>query len=132
MRVGPFATNKEILTVTPELSLFEAAQRMRDRRAGSAIVVAAGSKPAIITERDLLRAMADGAELTSTRVNAYMTPDAVTITADWHVVDVARTMIDRGFRHVIVVDAEGGVVGVLSIRDIVRALIQDRQRTLAG
>jgi len=132
MRVGPFTTQQDILTVGPELNLTEAARLMRDRRTGSAVVAAAGKKPAIITERDLLRAIADGVDLTSTQVSAYMTADAVTITADWHVVDVARTMIERGFRHVIVVDAAGQVVGILSIRDIVRALLEDRQRTLAG
>ncbi len=54
MRVGPFSTQQEILTVGPELTLSEAARRMRDRRVGSAVVAAAGKKPAIITERDLL------------------------------------------------------------------------------
>ncbi len=132
MRIGPFATQQEILSISPELTLSEAARRMRDRRAGSALVTAEGEKPAIITERDLLRAFADGADLTTTQVEAYMTPDAVTVTANWHVVDVARTMIERGFRHVIVVDASEQVVGMLSIRDIVRALLEDRQRTLAG
>jgi len=60
-----------------------------------------------------------------------MTPDAVTITSEWHVVDAARTMMERGFRHLVVVD-EGRLVGVLSIRDMVKALLQDRQRMAAG
>jgi len=132
VRVGPFSTQQEILTVGPELTLSEAARRMRDRRVGSAVVAAAGKKPAIITERDLLRAIADGVDLTSTQFSAYMTPDAITVTADWHVVDVARTMIERRVRHVIVVNATDQVVGMLSIRDIARALLEDRQRTLAG
>lgn len=132
MRVGPFATQQEILTIDPADTLAEAARRMRDRGAGSAVITVAARRPAIITERDLLRSIADGADLTTTPVSAYMTPDAVSVTANWHVVDVARTMIERGFRHVIVVDASEQVVGMLSIRDIVRALLEDRQRTLAG
>jgi CBS domain-containing protein len=132
MRIGPFATQQEILSIGPELTLSEAARRMWDRRAGSALVEAKGEKPAIVTERDLLRAFADGVDLTTTQVNAYMTPDAVTVTANWHVVDVARTMIERGFRHVIMLDDVGQVVGVLSIRDVVRAMLEDRQGTLAG
>ncbi len=132
MRVGTFATQQEILTIGPAVTLAEAARRMRDRGTGSAVVAVAARRPAIITERDLLRSIADGADLFTTPVSAYMTPDAVSVTANWHVVDVARTMIERGFRHVIVVDATEQVVGMLSIRDIVRALLEDRQRTLAG
>ena len=75
--------------------------------------------------------MADGVDPGSTLVAAYMTPDAVTITSEWHVVDAARTMMERGFRHLVVVD-EGRLVGVLSIRDMVKALLQDRQRMAAG
>ena len=75
--------------------------------------------------------MADGVDPGSTLVAAYMTPDAVTITSEWHVVDAGRTMMERGFRHLVVVD-EGRLVGVLSIRDMVKALLQDRQRMAAG
>ena len=132
MRVGPFATQLEILTVGPELSLSEAARRMRDRRAGSAVVAAAGKKPAIITERDLLRAIAEGADPTTTRVGPYTTHHAVTVSPDWHVVDAARMMVERGFRHLILVDSTGQIVSILSIRDMHRALLEDRQGMLAG
>ena len=116
----------------PEHTLSEAARRMRDRGVGSAVVISEEEDPGIITERDLLRALADGADPTSTKVGAYMTPNAVTVTLTWHVVDAARTMIERGFRHLIVLDDTGQIVGMLSIRDMVRALLKDRQRALAG
>ncbi|MDQ3567778.1 MAG: CBS domain-containing protein [Actinomycetota bacterium] len=125
-------TRQEILTVDPEHTLSEAARRIRDRGVGSAVVVSEEGKPGIITERDLLRAIADGADPTSTRVGAYMTPNAVTITLTWHVVDAARTMMERGFRHLIVLNEAGQIVGMLSIRDMVRALLKDRQASFAG
>ncbi len=131
MLVEPFVTRQEILAVEPEHTLSEAARLMRDRGVGSALVIEEGG-PGIITERDLLRALADGADPKDTKVGAYMTPNAVTITLTWHVVDAARTMIERGFRHLIVLDEAGQIVGMLSIRDMVRALLEDRQRALAG
>ena len=131
MLVEPFVTRQEVLAVEPEHTLSEAARRMRDRGVGSAVVIEEAD-PGIITERDLLRALADGADPTSTKVGAYMTPNAVTITLTWHVVDAARTMIERGFRHLIVLDDAGQIVGMLSIRDMVRALLKDRQASFAG
>ena len=131
MLVEPFVTRQEILAVEPEHTLSEAARLMRDRGVGSALVIEE-EDPGIITERDLLRALADGADPTSTKVGAYMTPNAVTITLTWHVVDAARTMIERGFRHLIVLDDAGQIVGMLSIRDMVRALLKDRQASFAG
>lgn len=131
MLVEPFVTRQEILAVEPEHTLSEAARRMRERGVGSAVVIEEGP-PGIITERDLLRAIADGSDPTSTKVGAYMTPNAVTVTLTWHVVDAARTMIERGFRHLIVLDEAGQIVGMLSIRDMVRGLLEDRQRALGG
>ncbi|MCA1587075.1 MAG: CBS domain-containing protein [Acidobacteria bacterium] len=134
MIIGPFVTQRDIVEVRHDDTLSEAAARMRARRVGSAIVTPPppGSKFGIITERDILRALADGADPVTARVAAYMTPKAVSITAEWHVVEAATTMVEKGFRHLIVVDDEGRAVGVLSIRDIVRALLHDRQRMAAG
>jgi CBS domain-containing protein len=132
MLIESFVTRQEILAVEPDQSLSEAARRIWERRVGSAVVLSGEDDPGIITERDLLRAVAEGADPTSTKVGVYMTPNAVAITLNWHVVDAARTMIERGFRHLIVLDAAGEVVGMLSIRDMVRALLEDKKRTLAG
>ncbi len=132
MLIESFMTRQEILAVEPDQSLSEAARRIWERRVGSAVVLSGEDDPGIITERDLLRAVAEGADPTSTKVGAYMTPNAVAITLNWHVVDAARTMIERGFRHLIVLDDTGEVVGMLSIRDMVRALLEGKKRTLAG
>lgn len=134
MIIGPFVAQRDIVEVRHDDTLSEAAARMRARRVGSAIVTAPlpRSEIGIITERDILRALAEGADPGAARVAAYMTGNAVTITAEWHVVEAASTMVEKGFRHLIVVDDEGRAVGVLSIRDVVRALLHDRQRMAAG
>jgi len=132
MRVGPFATQTDAVIVRPEHTLAEAARRIHERRVGSAVVVSEGEDPGIITERDLLRAIAEGADPTTTMVGPYTTHHAVTVSPDWHVVDAARMMVERGFRHLILVDSTGQIVSILSIRDMLRALLEDRQGMLAG
>ena len=133
MLIGPFVTDHDIVIVAPDATLRDAADRMRARGVGSALVTAElrGGAFGIITERDLLRATADCVDPQDMRVAAYRTSDAVTITPEWHVVDAAKAMMQRGFRHLIVVDG-GKLVGVVSMRDMVRALLQDRQRMAAG
>lgn len=131
MRIGPLAASP-VLTLGPTETLAEAARIIWGHHMGSAVVVAEGQRPGIITERDLLHAIAESADMTTTRVADYMTPNAVTITPSWEVVDAARLMIEKGFRHLVVVDAAGKLSGIVSIRDMVKALVEERQRTLAG
>jgi CBS domain-containing protein len=133
MLIESFVTRREILSVEPGDTLAEAARRIWERRVGSAVVISGDDPPGIITERDILRAVAEGADPTSAKVGEYMTPNAVTITPAWHVEDAARTMIERGFRHLIVIEEESGeIAGMLSIRDMMRAMLETKKRTLAG
>ena len=132
MQIGRFLVDRPLYTVNPDDTLAHAAAVMRRCGHGSATVVAAGEPPGIITERDLLRAVADGADMQVARVAEYRTPNAVTVTPSRHVVDAARMMIERHFRHLVVVDNSGAVLGVLSIRDITAALLEERQGILAG
>jgi len=132
MQVGRFLVDRVLYTVTPEDTLAHAAALMKKHGHGSASVVTPGQPPGIITERDLLRAVADGVDMKETAVGRYMTPRAVTVTPAWHVVDAARMMIERHFRHLVVVDDSGAVLGVLSIRDMTTALLEERGGILAG
>ena len=131
MLIGPLA-QRQILMVDADATLAMAAREMWARRVGSAVVPVPGGEPGIITERDLLRAIADGSDPRTVPVSRYMTSDAVAVTASWEVVDAARTMVERGFRHLIVKDHDGEVTGIVSIRDMVAALVEERQRMLAG
>ena len=131
MLIGPLAS-RHIVTVALDASLAAAARAMWADRVGSAIVVAGEAAPGIITERDLLRAVAEGADMETTPVRSYLTANAVTVTASWEVIDAARIMIERRFRHLLVTNESGDLVGVVSIRDMVAALVQERQRVAAG
>jgi CBS domain-containing protein len=90
---------------------------------GSAVVTSSEGSPGIITERDVLQAVADGVDLDATQVSDYMTANAITATESWDVVEAARRMSEGGFRHLVVVDEKGEVSGMLSIRDLVESIL---------
>jgi len=96
---------------------------MFERRSGSAVVDHGMEGPGIITERDLLQAVAEGVDLGSTPVEDYMTANAITASTSWDAEKAARLMLERGFRHLIVMDDRGRIDGILSIRDLVKALL---------
>lgn len=125
MRIGSLVQGSAVLTVGPGHSLAEAARRMSERGVGAALVAAEDGSPGIITERDLLRAVAHGADPHTTPVADYMTPDAITASPDWDVVAAARRMLEGHFRHLVVIAPAGGVAGVLSIRDLARCLADE-------
>jgi CBS domain-containing protein len=107
----------DVLTVAPEDTLGEAAQKMVDRGVGSAIVSDYGRLIGILTERDVLRAVADRVHSSEARVRDWMTANPVTASAGMSAADAARTMLDNGFRHLPVVE-EDRAVGIVSIRDV--------------
>ena len=114
--------SKSLLTLDEQTGLTEAAAAMTERHVGSALVLREGRLAGIITERDVLRAVARG-EVTST-VAAWMTANPETVDADESAQQAAVVMIHGGFRHLPVL-AGGVPVGIVSIRDLMRVAIQD-------
>ena len=80
----------------------------------------------IFTERDVLRAAASGADLTSSPVSEWMTRDPVTAALDMDADDAAEIMMGQGFRHLPVVDGTT-LLGIVSLRDILRVRIRRPQ-----
>lgn len=124
--------NRDIVTVGPAHTLAEAALRMHQHGVGSAIVVTDDGRPGIITERDLLRAIAEGADTTTVPVETYMTTSAMTATASWDAREAAAAMLHGGFRHLVIVDRGGRVEGVLSIRDLFEEFMEHLSPTETG
>lgn len=122
MDIGRLATTT-VVTVGPGHTLAEAARRMVDHNVGSAVVTTDDGVPGIITERDLLKAIANGADIQTATVAEYMTATPITASSSWDVMTAARRMSEGGFRHLIVLDDLGEVVGMLSLRDLVDDLI---------
>jgi CBS domain-containing protein len=122
----PVARNhmsRDLLTVEPGDRLGEVAQRMVDRDVGAVIVLEGEELVGILTERDILRAVAAGIQ-EETLVSDWMTRDPETMEPDGTTQHAAVLMIHGGFRHMPLVEDER-VVGMLSIRDLMRVVLDD-------
>jgi CBS domain-containing protein len=114
------AMSRAVITVGPGHTLRQAAQLMSARRAGSAIVVDPdGEGIGIITERDILDAVAKGLDPDVEDSAGHITWDVVYAGPSWTLDEAAAAMIRGGFRHLVVVE-DDEVLGVISVRDIVR------------
>jgi CBS domain-containing protein len=108
---------KLIVSGDPRQSLVEAAALMRAHRISALAVLDAEAIVGILTERDLLRAIADGREPASTHISQYMTPSPRTIEAAEPAAKAAATMVKHRVRHLPVTD-KGRLIGFLSARDL--------------
>ena len=109
-----------VLTVGPTHTLRQVAKQMAVRHVGAAVVFDPDRDgPGILTERDVLEAVAGGQDLDKELAADHLTPDAVSGLPDWDLDQAASAMVAGGFRHLVICD-DDDVVGVLSVRDIVR------------
>jgi|SRR3954447_11852152 CBS domain-containing protein len=115
--------SRDLLTVEAAEPVVAVAQRMVERNVGAVIVLEQGRLAGIMTERDLMRAVARGLH-NDARVADCMTADPETIGPDDTTDHAAVLMIHGGFRHLPVVDGDD-LVGVLSIRDLVPLMLED-------
>src|ERR671921_2019484 len=114
-----------VLTVNPGHSLREAAAAMAQRRVGAAVVMDPEQPgPGILTERDILQAIASGQDPDEERVADHLSSDLTFAAPDWSLEAAAEAMVRGGFRHLVVIDG-GELRGILSMRDIVRCWVQD-------
>lgn len=107
----------EFITVAPEDTLGEVAEKMMSQNVGAAVVKDYGRLIGILTERDMLRAMASRMHTSEARVRQWMTADPVTAGPDLSLEEAAKVMLDHGFRHLPVVDGST-VLGVVSLRRV--------------
>jgi len=105
------------LTVAPEDTLGEVAERMTAQNVGAVVVKDYGRMIGILTERDMLRAMAARVHTSDARVRAWMTADPMTASPEMELDEAAQVMLDNGFRHLPVVDGET-ILGVVSLRRV--------------
>ncbi len=121
MKVRDVASSA-VVAVGPAQSLREATQLMAKHRVGSAVVQDAEQLIGILTERDVLNAVASGRLPDEVTVQDIMTADVVTVGPDWDLVEAAGEMARRRIRHLVVYEG-GQLLGVLSVRDVLPALL---------
>ncbi len=113
------------LTIGPGHTLREAARLMHERHVGSAVVLDGDQPgPGLLTERDVLAAIGRGLDPDAELVGQHLTSELVFAAPDWSLEQAACEMVRGGFRHLIVVEG-GELVGILSMRDVVRCWTED-------
>ena len=111
---------KDVLTVDPSDTIGEAAEKMNAANVGAVLVVEDFVRiVGIVTERDLMRAVAARARAAEARVRQWMTLDPVTIDPETTIDDAAQIMFDNNFRHLPVVK-DGRPLGIVSLRVLSR------------
>ena len=117
--VGEIMTS-DVLTVEPSDTIGEAAEKMHAANVGAVVVVEDMVRiVGIVTERDLLRAVAARTRAAEARVRQWMTSNPVTIEPETTVEDAAKIMFDNNFRHLPVVK-DGRALGIVSLRLLAR------------
>ena len=116
---------KDVVTLSSDSTVTDAAQVMVRGGFGSVVVVHGRMLLGILTERDVLRAAASEDDLRSALVERWMTPDPDTSEPDLDTEEAAGLMLSRGYRHLPVV-VDGDLVGMVSLRDVLSARIARR------
>ncbi len=112
---------KGAITCVAETTLREAAERMIEEGVGSLGVLESDLLAGIITERDILRAVAGGAQASDESVGDWLTPRPDVMDPDVDVTEAAQWMLATGYRHLPVVDGNR-LLGIASIKDVLWAL----------
>jgi CBS domain-containing protein len=118
--------NRKVITVTPGTTVVDAARTLSENRIGLLMVVGESGKfVGVLSERDIVKAVAGGSDLIhGMTVDEIAIKKVVACRPQTTVVDVFRTMSTRGFRHMPVIH-EGKVVGVISLTDVLLSMAQE-------
>ena len=120
------AKGSNIITIQPDASVLDAIKLMAEKGIGSLVVTEGEALKGIVTERDYARkVIIKGRASDSTKISEIMTADVVTASSDQSVNQCMAIMTERKCRHLPVVD-DGQLVGMISIGDLVQAIISDQ------
>ena len=122
MRLGDLVSNSPYIC-GPETTILDAAVAMEGSDLGSLAVVEGRDLVGLITERDIRRSVAEGLDLGSS-VTSIMSQEPDTFDPDLDVWDAAAWIAESVYRHLPIIDDEGVLLGVVSIRDLLKALVE--------
>jgi CBS domain-containing protein len=121
---------RALYTIEPEDPVLEAVRMMADQHVGALLVMRGTELAGIVSERDYARKVVlHGRSSAETPVWQIMTAQVITVSLDESVQDCMRIMTERHIRHLPVVDS-GRVIGMISIGDLVKAVIEEQQQTI--
>ncbi len=133
MTVGRIISEKgrDVVTVAPKASLAAIAATLAEKKIGAVVVVEGGAIEGIVSERDIVRAVArHGGDGLTRAASEWMTADVVTCTMEDTINEVMQKMTTGRFRHLPVVE-DGKLAGIISIGDVVKRRIEDVEREVA-
>jgi CBS domain-containing protein len=130
MKVTDLMTSAAITDAADD-TLAEASAKMWQQQTGSLLILEGDRLVGIVTERDVLRAVAEGNDPKATSLRDVMTKDPVTITPDTELRDAAEIMFEKWFRHLPVVDETGDVAGIISLRDLLSLVAEGMEEPRA-
>ncbi|MEA2433875.1 MAG: hypothetical protein QOG54_1332 [Actinomycetota bacterium] len=105
-------------------SLADAAAKMWQQQTGSLLITEGDNLQGIVTERDIMRVVAEGTDPHTVTLKEVMTTDVVTTRPDTSLKDAAEIMFQKWFRHLPVVTGEGKIVGIISLRDLLNVVAE--------
>jgi CBS domain-containing protein len=117
---------RSLVVIDPDATLRQAAATLADDYIGVAVVSGVRAAEGVLSERDIVRALAEGADPDLERARDVMTLDLATASGGDSIMSVAECMLDNEIRHVPIVD-DGAVVGIVSERDVLRSLASERR-----
>ena len=121
---------RDIISVTADASVLDAIKIMADKAVGSLLVMQGDELQGIVTERDYARkVIIKGRSSESTQVAEIMTSDVITTSSSESVKDCMGLMTERRIRHLPVVE-DNKIIGMISIGDLVQAIISDQQEEI--
>lgn len=116
-----------VATIRPGDTIAEAARLLGEHDIGALVVSDDGAAiDGILSERDIVRALADGGDVLAHKVETLMTREVMTCTSDAKIVELMALMTERRIRHLPIVD-DGKMVGIISIGDVVKHRVQELQ-----
>jgi CBS domain-containing protein len=131
MEIARFVS-RSVLTVSGDESLLDAAVAMMERGVGSAVVINDGKPSGVVTDREALRAIAQERDPREFTVSRFVTGRLVTVDPSLDILEAARVMREKGFRHLVVVNDNGSLFGVFSMRDLVVGLLEERRALVSA
>ncbi|MCE4599484.1 MAG: CBS domain-containing protein [Desulfurococcales archaeon] len=122
--VAEYLKQDNIVSCKPDATLREASRIMTKHNVGSLLVINGETRlVGIFTERDLTRAIAGGADPDRDQVREFMSKEIIAVAPYESIVKAGQKMLEHGIRHMPVIDSAGKVIGVISIRDALRAIL---------
>lgn len=108
----------ELVTVSPDTYVEDAARTIQEHEIGSLLVVEDGDLVGILTTTDFVDIVAASKPKAETTVERYMTRDPITMSAGTPIQEAADEMVDRGFHHLPVADDDEGLIGIVTTTDL--------------